>query len=235
MNETRDGTRRGLLMAFAVAGLLAAIYLAATFWRTVSAFRVGRTQWASDLAREAGPAGVIWLLLAAGCVTLIATLLARRVSVSLLLVVGLLVGCVGLESSAIVERLKVRRMVATMTNLRDAGRKILAGSSSMDGLPLDPPPQLVAESVFRDGWGHPLRYVRIAPNHAFLIAPGSDGRIEANLETVKREVFPPSRFEHDIIAESVGGEFSFTVYPDGPAQGIPCAIYSAFGCLSYGR
>jgi len=236
MNQKRDGTPRGLLLALAAAGLLESTYLAAVLWRNVPAFRVGRVHWAHDLAQESGTAGVIWLVLAAGVVTLVVTLLARRGSIALLLVIGILVGCLGLECAGLAERCKFKRTTTSMMNLRQAGRTILEGSKpSTIGLPLDPPQELVADRVFRDGWGHPLRYAWISRSQAFLIAPGSDGLVEANVGAIKREDFPPSRFDHDIIVTIADGEVRFVVYPNGPEQGIPCAIYAAFGCFSYWR
>ena len=236
MKPKRDETRRGRLVILAVAGLLEAIYLAGLFWSNASGFRVGRTAWLRDLAREAGTAGLIWLVLVTGVAALIGTLVTRKWFMSLLLVLAILVGCLGLESLALVERIKFKRTGETMSNLKQTGLEILKeSSSSTDGLPLDPPPGIVASRSYRDGWGHQLRYVRVSPNHAFLIAPGCDDRIEANVDTIKREAFPPSRFAHDIIVELAEGTVRFVVYPNGPEQGVPCAIYSALGCLSYWR
>ena len=236
MNQKHDETRRGRLVTLAAAGLLEAIYLASLFWSNASGFRVGHTAWLRDLAREAGTAGVIWLVLVTGVAALIGTLLTRKWSMSLLLVLAILVGCLGLESLALVERIRFKRTGESMSNLKQTGLEIMAeAKSSTSGLPLQPPPGIVASRVCRDGWGHPLRYVRTSPNHAFLIAPGSDDRIEANVETIKRDAFPPSRFDHDIVVEIAQGQVRFVVYPNGPEQGIPCTIYSALGCLSYWR
>jgi hypothetical protein len=236
MTTRRDRTQQGQFVTLVVAAVLESIYLVALLARNVSALRDARTHWARDLARESGMAGVVWIVLAVGVAALSVTLLARRQSMSLFLAFGIMIGCLGLESVGLVERRKFDRMIYSMTSLRQTGLKILEESkSSTGGLPLNPPAAIVAQGVFRDGWGHTLRYVRISPNHAFLIAPGSDGRIAANVDAIKREVFPPSRFDHDIIVEILGGAVSFTVYPDGPAQGVPCAIYSAFGCFSYWR
>jgi hypothetical protein len=236
MKHQRDKPRLGPFVAFAAAAILEGAYLLVLFARNVPAFRDARVHWARDLARESGIAGVIWLVLVAGLVTLIVTLLARSGSIALFLVVGILVGCLGLELSALVERRNFDRTLDSMTNLRQAGFKILEESrSSTGGLALDPPPAIVAEDVFRDGWGHPLRYARISRSQAFLIAPGSDGLVEADVRAIKREDFPPSRFDHDIIVEIADGEVRFVVYPNGPEQGIPCTIYAALGCFSYWR
>ena len=236
MNQKRDEMGRGRLVTLAAAGFLETSYLAILFSRNASAFRVGRTAWLSDLARESGTAGVIWLILVASAATWVGTLLTRRQTISLLLVLAILAGCLAIESLAIVERIKFKRMGESMSNLRQTGLKILEeAKSSTSGLPLHTPTIVAASLACRDGWGHPLRFVRISPNHAFLIAPGSDDRIEANVETIKREVFPPARFDHDIIVEIAEGEVRFVVYPNGPEQGIPCTLYSALGCLSYWR
>jgi len=236
MNQHRDDKRPGLLAAIAVAALLEGVYLACLFARNASAFRDVRAHWASDLARESGTAGVVWLGLVAGVAALIVSLLMRSRSVSLLLALEILMGCLGLESLGVLERIKFNRMGESMTNLRDVGLEILKKSkSSNNALPLKLAPRIVSESIFRDGWGHPLRYVRISSDQAFLIAPGSDARCETNPETIKRETFPPSRFDHDIIVEITQRNVDFTVHPDGPAQGIPCTIYAAFGCLYYSR
>jgi hypothetical protein len=236
MTVHRDRSQLGQLATLAAVAALEGVYLLALFARNASAFRQVRVHWVRDLARESGIAGVVWLTLIAGLVALIVTLLVRNRPIALLLVLGILVGCVGLETSALVERRKFSRMIESMTNLRQTGLKILEESRlSTSGLPVDPSPELAADGAFRDGWRHPLRYLRMSPNHAILVAAGSDGRIEAIDRPIKRQVFPPSGFDHDIIGEIVEREFSFTVYPDGPAQGIPCAIYSAFGCFSYWR
>lgn len=236
MKHQRDKSRRGRMAPLAVAASLEGTYLLFLFARNASAFRDVRVYWVRDLARESGIAGVIWLALIAGLVALMVTLLARRRSLALLLISAILVGCAGVESAAIVERHKFKRMIESMTNLRQAGLTILEDSkSSTGGLPFNPSPELVADSVFRDGWRHPFRYLWISPDRAILIAAGSDGRIEANDGPISGGAFPPSRFDHDIIGEIARREFSFAVYPDGPAQGTPCIIYSAFGCFSYWR
>ena len=152
--------------------------------------------------------------------------------------IAIFVGCLGLKSAATVERLKFKRMKTSMTNLRDAGKELFKDATSLDReLPLNPPAALVANGVFRDGWGHPLRYFRTSRHHARLIAPGSDGRIETNVETVHWEAFPPSNFDHDIIIENTGVQWMFIVDPQGPADAetSPCTISIAFGCLTYGR
>jgi hypothetical protein len=180
--------------------------------------------------------GVIWLVLVVGVAALIVSLLTKKRFISRLLVLGILGGCVALESSAIVETHKFNLMIESMSNLRDVGLKIFEETNSPSGgLPAELPPGIVADRGFRDGWGHPLRYVRISPNRAYLIAPGSDGRIEANPEAIKRETFPPSRFEHEIIFEIAAQEPRFVVYPDGPEQGTACTTPSVFGCLQYWR
>jgi len=236
MTTRRDRTQHRQFVTLVAAAVLEGIYLVALLARNASAFRDVRTHWARDLARESGMVGVVWMVLAAGVAALIVTLLARSRSISLVLALSVLVGCLGLESLAIVERVKFQRMVKTMTNLRDVGLKILKETtSSTSGFPMQPSPELAAAPIFRDGWGHPLSYVWSSPSHAHLVAPGSDGRIDTYAETIKSEQFPPSKFDHDIVVEFSEGAFSFIVHPDGPAQGIPCTIYSAFGCFSYWR
>jgi hypothetical protein len=236
MNLKRRGTRGFSLLALAAVGLLEAIYLAAGFWKSVSALRAIRDHWEPELARQAGPMGVVWLALVAGCVALAAAIFTRKVSLAMLLAVAILIGCLGLESSAMVERLKYKRMATSISNLLRAEQKLLADSTSSTlELPSSLSPALVADGVFHDGWGHPLRYIRTSPNHAFLIAPGSDGRIEAHSDTVEGNAFPASSFGHDIIVEISGRDSSLIVYPNAPSQGIPCTIYTAFGCLSYWR
>ena len=236
MKHLREAPRNGRLLPVAAAAVVETIYLAILCFRNVSGFRAGGGAWAHDLARESGMAGVSWLALASGVLAATVALLARRRFLALVWVVAVLVGCLVLESVAFVERIGFERMGHSMTNLRDAGLIILKTSnSSTSGLPVELPPEIVAERVFHDGWGHPLRYVRMSPSHAFLIAPGSDGRIEANAATIKREEFPPSRFDHDTIVDIGEGNVDFVVHAYGPEMGIPCTIYAAFGCLSYWR
>jgi hypothetical protein len=194
-----------------------------------------------------GVYGIVWAALAICAVSLGPLVLLRRRRLTWPLAAILVLGALGLEAAAMYRRTEYRRTLLTMYRLRDIGqwlRKL--GQDGGHGLPPQLPDDIASGELSRDGWGFPIWYRRLTPDHAYLVACGSDGTRETQVPVPPPlpRPFPPSDLKHDIVYELRPAEYGvsgallsageiFIVYPAGPAQGEACSLRSAFGCLVY--
>jgi hypothetical protein len=195
-----------------------------------------------ELVARSGHWAQVWVGLS--CVTIAGVLAgmigARRVST--IMAIAAVVGILGVESQALMERIELGRMVVSINSARETGLAILRGPRGPGGEVPDAMPEQIAARVPLDGWGHPLLYFKLSPRKAIIVAPGADGMVDGPPECLDREEwFPPSHFWHDIVVQigpdvvrTVPPEIKVAMVPAVPSTGeLPCDVYSAFGCVKF--
>jgi len=193
-------------------------------------------------AKFAGVYGLVWAAMAVCAVSLVPLVLLRWRRLAWALAAILVLGALGLEAAAMYRGAQFNRAAVSMTRLRDIGERLWkqAEDGNLD-LPAQLPDDIASGELGRDGWGFPIWYRRLTPDHAYLVACGSDGTRQTQVPVASPGPFSWDT-KHDIVYEIGGDDVAheatwphghYSVYPDGPDQGEPCRLRCVFGCLMY--